>query len=169
MTEYLDLYDDCGRPTGMRIQRGQPLPAGCRMLLISIMTVNSAGEILLTRRAPEKRYAGRWEITAGCVQAGETAAEGAVRELREETGIAAELADLTDCGCTIHADFVHAFFLVHRDIPAEQIRLQPGETDGAQWVTPQKLLAMSEDGKTVWKHNTLILRHYSEVFRGCGI
>lgn len=168
MTEYLDLYDGSGRPTGERIRRGQPLPAGCRMLLVSIMTVNSAGEILLTRRAPEKRYAGRWEITAGCVQAGESAAEGAVRELLEETGIAVSAEDLTDCGRTIHADFVHTFFLVHHDIPQEQIRLQPGETDGAQWVTPHVLLTMAEEGKTVWKHNTLLLRHYADVFRGCG-
>ncbi|HBI85681.1 MAG TPA: hypothetical protein DDX71_05265 [Ruminococcus sp.] len=169
MAEYLDLYDDWGRPTGRRIQRGEPLPAGCRMLLVSVMTVNAAGEILLTRRAPEKRYAGKWEITAGCVQAGESAAEGAVRELREETGILVSEAELTDCGCTIHADFVHAFFLVHHDIPQEQVQLQAGETDGAQWVTPQMLLVMSEEGKTVWKHNTLIMRHFADVFRGCGI
>ncbi len=87
MTEILDLYNENGEPTGGTVLRGTPVPHGYYLMLVSIMTVRSDGRFLITKRAPEKNYAGRWEITGGCVQSGETAAEGALRELREETGI----------------------------------------------------------------------------------
>ena len=43
------------------------------------------GRVLLGRRAIEPR-AGFWTLPAGYLEAGETAAEGALREAREETG-----------------------------------------------------------------------------------
>ena len=63
MTEILDLYNENGEPTGGTVLRGTPVPHGYYLMLVSIMTVRSDGRFLITKRAPEKNYAGRWEIT----------------------------------------------------------------------------------------------------------
>ena len=41
---------------------------------------------LLARRAPAQVYAGQWRMVGGKIDAGETAWQAALRELREETG-----------------------------------------------------------------------------------
>ena len=45
-------------------------------------------EFLLLRRAPGEFMAGAWSVVRGTSEAGETAHAAAVRELREETGLA---------------------------------------------------------------------------------
>jgi mutator protein MutT len=49
-----------------------------------------AGRLLLVRRAPGRTGAGRWSIPGGRIEAGERAADAAVRELVEETGLRSE-------------------------------------------------------------------------------
>ncbi len=94
--ELWDLYDENLRPLGRTRRRGDPMAPGAYHIGVDIWVINAKGEILLTLRAPEKReLPGEWENTCGSVLAGETALEGAVRELREETGIVAAPEELT--------------------------------------------------------------------------
>ena len=46
-------------------------------------------EALCLRRAPDERSAGTWETVHGHIQEGESPVEAAIRELAEETGLAA--------------------------------------------------------------------------------
>jgi 8-oxo-dGTP diphosphatase len=50
------------------------------------------GRVLITQRPPGKVYAGYWEFPGGKVEAGESAYEAIVRELREELAIEVEVA-----------------------------------------------------------------------------
>jgi 8-oxo-dGTP diphosphatase len=52
-------------------------------------------EVLLIRRGKPPRL-GEWSLPGGRIETGERAAEAALRELKEETGVQAELAGLLD-------------------------------------------------------------------------
>jgi 8-oxo-dGTP diphosphatase len=53
------------------------------------------GEVLLIRRGKAPRL-GEWSIPGGRIELGETAVQAALRELAEETGVAAEILGLID-------------------------------------------------------------------------
>jgi len=47
-------------------------------------------EVVALRRAPRGRCSGAWEVVHGSIEEGETPHQAALRELREETGLAPE-------------------------------------------------------------------------------
>ena len=73
---------------GEEIPAGGHTPPGGGTFLVR----HTDGSFLLTQRDPQKpAFPGCWELSAGgSVLAGETALSGAMRELREETGIQAD-------------------------------------------------------------------------------
>ena len=92
--ELWDAYDREGNLLGFDLVRGEPLPEGAYHLVAEVLAVANDGRVLLTRRHPDKRWGGLWEYTGGSVLKGETPVQGALRELREETGIAVSALDL---------------------------------------------------------------------------
>ena len=141
--EYWDLYDAEKRPLGRTHRRGEPLPEGAFHLGADIWTVNPRGEILLTLRAPEKDdLPNEWENTCGSVLAGETPLEGALRELREETGIVARPDELELLSAHCDGNTFGHSYLLRRDVAIGDLIFQPGETVAARWVTPAELDAL---------------------------
>ena len=64
-----------------------------RVSLVDLYVLRGAGsalECLVLRRAPGGRCPGSWETVHGHIEAGETPADAARRELEEETGLALE-------------------------------------------------------------------------------
>jgi ADP-ribose pyrophosphatase YjhB (NUDIX family) len=58
--------------------------------VVNIAVFNPRGELLLIQRSDN----GFWALPGGYLEVGERFAEGAIRELREETGVAAEVTGL---------------------------------------------------------------------------
>lgn len=145
--ELNDVYDQDRNLTGRTHRRGTPWRKGEYGLVVCVWVCDGKGNVLLTRRAPEKSFPHTWENSGGAVQAGETSRQAIARELREETGIVASreefelIASGRDKSC--HYDF----YYLYRDIPVEQVTLQPGETDGAQWATYAQIHEMIAQGK----------------------
>ena len=50
-----------------------------------------SGMVLLARRGPGRKHAGKWEFPGGRIEEGETSAHALKRELREELGIEADV------------------------------------------------------------------------------
>lgn len=133
--ELWDVYDREGNRTGRTHPRGTPLAPGDYHLAVTVTVVNSRGEVLLTRRSLEKTLMpGVWECPGGGVLAGETSREGAARELLEETGIQALPEELVFLARRTGPDWYMDDYGLRRDLAVEELALQPGETDAAQWM-----------------------------------
>ncbi len=140
--EYNDIYDKNRRRTGKVHLRGTSWKEGEYGLVVCVWVYDGDGNLLLTRRAQGKSFAGTWENSGGAVRAGETSREAIARELFEETGIRADQTEFelfeTGRDRRTHYDF----YCLKRNIPVEEIVLQPGETDGVKWVSFEQVHKM---------------------------
>ncbi len=137
--EYNDIYDDQRRLTGRVHLRGTPWKKGEYGLVVCVWVYNSQGQLLLTKRAKQKSFAGTWENSGGAAQAGEYSRQAIARELFEETGILAqeEEFELIDSGRDGYAHY--DYYCLKRDVPLERIVLLPGETDDVMWASFSKV------------------------------
>ena len=145
--ELWDLLDEDGMPVGATHVRGEKLPHGAYHRVVEIFTLNSKGELLVTKRAPEKKpYPDMWETTGGAVVAGEDSLDAARRELREETGIVTGTGELRLLLTHKSKSAFVDIYLARKDIPVSEMKMQPGETTEARWVTLQEFERMIGDG-----------------------
>ena len=143
--EYNDIYDENRNLTGRLHLRGTPWLPGEYGLVVCVWVYDGQGRILLTRRAPEKSFAGTWENSGGCARAGEDSLCAIVRELAEETGIRAEEEEFELLTTTRDKNTFYDHYCLKRHLPVEQILLQPGETDGVQWATFEQVHELIRD------------------------
>lgn len=94
--ELWDAYDENEKLLGFDLKRSQAksLPDGVYHVIVNVYTMTKDGKLLTTERSRNKTYPLKWEVTGGSILKGETAAEGAIRELYEETGIKISTDDL---------------------------------------------------------------------------
>lgn len=140
--EWNDIYDRNRKPTGRTHRRGTPWHPGEYGLVVCVWVYNDQGQLLLTRRAPGKSFAGTWENSGGAAQAGESSLTAITRELFEETGIVASPEEfcLLDSGTDRNTHY--DFYTLRRNMSLDQIQLQEGETDDAQWVSLEQIHQM---------------------------
>jgi len=144
--EWNDIYDKDRNLTGRTHLRGTRWKKGEYGLVACVWVYDGKGNILLTRRAPEKSGAGTWENSGGAVKAGETSLQGVVRELYEETGIKADPKDFELLGTEKDKNTHFDHYCVKAAVPLRDIVLLPGETDDVQWATFPKVHALIESG-----------------------
>lgn len=86
--EMRDVYFRDGTKTGKTVAKHQKLEKGEWLLhAIAILKTEDGGYIMQQRSKKARHYPGQWDVTGGGVNAGETGAEGAAREVWEELGI----------------------------------------------------------------------------------
>lgn len=124
--ELVDVIDDAGRTVGVvtrREMRVGRLPHRC----VYVLVFNRQGELLLhLRTATKDVYPSHWDVAVGGVlAAGEDFDAGAVRELREELGVVAELTPLFPFRYADSATVVQG--RVYRALHDGPFRLQPEE------------------------------------------
>ena len=140
-----------------------------------VLPVNHRGEVLLLQdQDPGRPGDLRWGSIGGAVDPGETLLEAAVREMREETGVVIDAADLVG---PVHHDVVpftygeraflgdstfYALALAH-DTEVVLDHLEPLEVDNVfahGWWTPEALAA---DGTAVLPDLPDIMRRAVEA------
>lgn len=153
----MELWDACnekGEKLGFDLVRGEPVPAGCYHVVAEIAVVHADGSVLITQRDHQKAtYPGYWELGAGgSVIKGEGWLEGAMRELREETGIRAEALEPFFVTHNPNNHCIYAGYLCRYDGPKDGVVLQPGETIAYRWLTPEALRAFADQPEFVNSH-----------------
>ena len=133
--EWNDVYDANRQLTGRVHRRGTPWKDGEYGLVVCVWVYDGEGNLLLTRRAKGKSFAGTWENSGGAARAGESSRQAIARELFEETGIQADEAEFQLIDTDMDNHTIYDFYCLRRKVPLHKIVLQPGETDGAMWVT----------------------------------
>lgn len=133
-TECWDALDREGRPLGFDLTRGSAIPPDVFHAIVEVYTVEGDGKFLVTRRGPKRLWPGQWEVTAGAVVRGESPAEGACRELEEETGLAVTPEKLTPFYRILdRQEIYHGFFFL-MDQKGPPVRLLAGETVDSLWL-----------------------------------
>ena len=145
--EKWDLFDERRQALNKIHNRQDKMIIGEYHIAVDIWTVNDRNEILITLRHPNKKeYPNFWENTCGSVLAGETSKAGAVRELFEETGIAANESELFFLGTRKETTAFVDTYVVRKNPKLSELTMQDGETVDAQWVTLDKLDEMIKIG-----------------------
>lgn len=118
------------------------LVAGVVDVLVVRHDARSGLHVLVLRRASGTRCTGAWEIVHGRLEADERPEQAALRELREETGLAAERLYSLTCQpfylhrlSTIQMAVVFVAF-----VSAGHISLG-AEHDAAEWLSPDEAMA----------------------------
>jgi len=163
--ELWDIYDADRNLTGRTHRRGTPMQAGDYHLVVHVWVVNSRGEFFIDLRAPDKdHYPNVWETCGGSALTGEDSLTAALREFREECGIALDPA----CGQIVLTErredgFCNDFcdvWLFRQDIDPADFVPQPGETVCAKLATAEEILQMHDIG---------IFKYTQEVFNAAGV
>ena len=151
MSEWIDIVDRNGIPTGETVEREYAHRNGIRHRTAHLWLVRKKDgriQILLQRRSKTKEsYPDCYDISsAGHIPAGVDYKPSAIRELKEELGIDAQEQDLIFCGdrkiiadACFHGKPFHdrqhsRVFLMWLDLPEEQFRISHDEVDHVCWM-----------------------------------
>lgn len=147
MREWNDIYDSARTVTGRLHCRGEAWNDGEYGLVVCVWVYDGRGRLLLTRRAPEKSFAGTWENSGGAAKAGEDSLTAIARELREETGICRDPQEFEFLRTTQDEHTFYDHYCILADVPLSKIVLLPGETDDAKWVDFEQVHGMIRRGE----------------------
>ena len=147
--ELWDVYDENRNLTGRLHRRGDFLEEGDYHLVVHVWLLNSKGEFLLTKRAPNKGFPNTWETSGGAAQAGDNSLSAALGEVREETGLTA-LPENTKLIYSFRReeDFCDVW-LVRQDFDLKDVVLLEGETIDKTYVNSTELLRMYESKELI--------------------
>jgi 8-oxo-dGTP diphosphatase len=109
------------------------------VLVAACALVDADARVLIAQRPPGKRMAGLWEFPGGKIETGERPEQTLIRELKEELGIAVDVA------CLAPLSFAsHAYSDFHLLMPLYVCRrwqgtVRPLEGQKVAWVRPNRL------------------------------
>lgn len=145
--ELWDIYNSTGEFQEKTSRRGEPLEAGDYHLVVHIWVKNARDEYLIQKRAGHlKIMPGLWATNGGSVLAGESSLQGAIRELHEEVGIAAQENEMRKIMRQIRKDSIVDVWCVQKDISIGEIIMQAEEVSEVKWADRSSIMNMVETG-----------------------
>lgn len=149
--EIFDLFDAHRRPTGETMVRGTPVPAGRFRQVVHVCVFNSKGEMLIQQRQSFKDgWPNLWDVSVGgSVVSGETSAQGAKRELKEELGLDADFENLAPAITTTFTGGFDDFYILRMELDPAALNLQYEEVQAAKWATEAEVLELLDWGQFI--------------------
>lgn len=160
--EYREILNKNKEPLGYTKERGEALKAHEYVTVAGVLVI-SYQQLLVTRRAKNKTFPHKWEFSMGSVQAGETAIEGAVRELGEEVGIITKPEELSYLGSMVYHPRISEIYLLRKDV--DKITMQEEEVEAYKFVGQTELNTMLEEGAFSEAMKRRLLHFYPEIVK----
>jgi ADP-ribose pyrophosphatase YjhB (NUDIX family) len=152
----IDYYDDPSAPKANSL-----VPS------VNVVVVNDAGEILMIRRTDNDN----WAVPGGAIDLGESVAQAAVRETREESGIECEISGIVG----IYSDPKHVLLYTSNGevrqefsivLTARPMSGQPtpsSESSEVRWVPESEVQGYTMDRSMRMRINDYLERKESPV------
>jgi len=162
--EYFDVYDENANKLNRIVARAEykeKLNHGEYIITPLCLVLNAKNEILITKRALDKKGGGLWEPTKGGLRSGETPEDGMKRELVEEIGLA-NSDDIKLVDKIILKQIIHLIYMLKADIDVTDLKFVDGEVIDAKFVTPEEFGRMADDGELNKKEMKMLLKSYEK-------
>lgn len=149
--EYWDVYNAKKEKTGKIIKRGDFLNDDEYHIVVNAWIKNQDNEYLISQRSANKSHPLMWETTGGSILTGETALDGAIREVKEELNIDLNKNDAIYIGegrryykgCP---DILEVF-LFEIDNKNLNIKVQEEEVNDCMWASVDVIKDLYKNGK----------------------
>ena len=155
ITENFDIYNTQKLKTGKIGTRGIPLENGQFRFVVRVIIFSQTGDKVLIqqRQVTKSSFPHFWDFTAsGGVQDGELFHEAATRELLEETGIFYNFSNVPSRLTIQFYEGWSEVFIIQKDIPLKDLKLQKSEVSAMRWVSEDELNALIDEGKFIPFH-----------------
>ena len=153
MRELWDIYDENKNKTGKTAIRDVTiLQKGEYHIVVTGIILNSKKEILISKRAMNKKFGGMWECNGGSILAGETSKEGILRELKEELGVTfkpEEAIFLKEVKREKVPQDFKDLWLFRKNINIEDLTFPDGEATEAKWVNIDEFIKMFNNNEII--------------------
>ncbi len=164
--ELFDIIDCSGNRTGAIKPRAHVHRDGDWHATVHVWLITPRREILLQKRASTKEtWPGKWDISAaGHIQAGDSAIDTAIREVREELGLGVRAEELHHLRRlkqqtlyeSIRDNEINDVFAAITDIHPEMIDIDHSEVESVQLVT------LSAFEAKVLRNDSMLVPHPDE-------
>ena len=160
MEEYIDLYDENKKNTGIVIPRNKEkdLPEGHHILVSALIVKNNENKIMM--QLTSKSKGNILSLPSGHVLHNENSRDAIVREMFEEQGLSINKNDiiLIEERLANRIAFFDIYYL-EADYKKEDMVLQKEEVTDILWMSPQDIFLAYENGK-VRKSSVESIKHF---------
>ena len=148
--EPVDIFNERGDKTGQVLTKSEAHDKGLWHPIVHLWIYNSKGEVLMQKRAPQKKvWPNLWDVAVGGhLAAGEAPEDAAIKEAGEELGIKVErqqlqFIDQSKYEHEMEGNWMNRIFiwsyLTKMDIDISKLTLEKEEVSEAKWIEVEEL------------------------------
>lgn len=154
--ELLDVYDNEGRPTGRKIERGDKsaiLNENEHIAVGVIFIENDQGKFLIQKTSKEK--GGEYSSTGGHIDSGETPLVSIRREVEEELGIDVSKDTIEEYGFIQYDMPLRFIFYLKKNIDLKDVKVQKEEVDYVKYMNKEEIEKLIETKEMLESHGIM--------------